>query len=80
MFDIGFYELVLIVVVALILWDSKDISRVLYNVGKLIKKIRRHTEGLRQHGHHMLQELELEEIKKTAFQNAKKRETHTKNH
>lgn len=71
MLDIGWDELLLIAVVALVVIGPKDLPRVLYKVGQWVGKARGMARHMRAGFDTMVREAELEEMQKAwAKQNA----------
>lgn len=65
MFDIGWSELAVIAVVALIVIGPKDLPRVLYTAGKMAGKARATLRELQQGIEDIGREAELDELRKT---------------
>lgn len=71
MFDIGYSELLLIAIVALVVIGPKDLPRVMRTVGQWVGKGRAMTRHVRAGFDTMMREAELEEMQKQwAQQNA----------
>lgn len=64
MFDIGWPELFVILVVALLVIGPKDLPRALYTVGKWVRTARRMTGEFQKHIDDMVRDTELEEVRK----------------
>ena len=64
MFDIGWAEITIIVIVAIIVIGPKDLPRVLRTVGQWVGKAKALTREFRGHIDDMIQETELAEVKK----------------
>ena len=64
MFDIGWPEFAVIIVVALLFLGPKELPRALYTVGKWVKAARKMTGEFQRHVDDMIRETELEEIRK----------------
>ncbi len=64
MFDIGWTEITIIVIVAIIVIGPKDLPRVLRTVGQWVGKAKALTREFRGHIDDMIQETELAEVKK----------------
>src|SRR4026209_1923137 len=65
MFDIGYSELLLIAVVALVVIGPKDLPNVMRTVGKWVGKARGMARHFRSGIDTMMREAELEEMEKT---------------
>ncbi len=66
MFDISWTELLLIAVVALIAIGPKELPRVLYEAGKWARRARMMAGEFQRHFTDLMQEAELEELRKQA--------------
>lgn len=64
MFDIGWTEITIILIVAIIVIGPKDLPRVLRTVGQWIGKAKSMTREFRGHVDDMIRETELDEVKK----------------
>lgn len=64
MFDIGWTEITIIVIVAIIVIGPKDLPRVLRTVGQWVGKAKAMTREFRGHIDDMIQETDLADIKK----------------
>ena len=64
MFDIGWSELFIVVVVTLIVLGPRELPHVLYQIGKFIRYVRSVTRGFQGHFDRMIHEAELEDMKK----------------
>lgn len=64
MFDIGWPEFVVLLVVALLVLGPKDLPKALYQVGKWVKAARKVTREFQRHVDDMVRESELEDVKK----------------
>src|SRR3546814_1601175 len=64
MLDIGWSELAVIAVVALLVIGSKDLPRALYTVGKWMRAARKVTRDFQKHVDEMMREAELDEVRK----------------
>jgi sec-independent protein translocase protein TatB len=68
MFDIGWPELVIILIVAIVVVGPRDLPKAFYTVGKWVKAARRVTSDFQRHVDDMVRETELEDLKKVANQ------------
>ncbi len=66
MFDISWTELLVIAVVALIAIGPKELPRVLYEAGKWARRLRLMAGEFQRHFSDLMQEAELEELRKQA--------------
>jgi sec-independent protein translocase protein TatB len=64
MFDIGWTEITIILIVALIVIGPKDLPRVLRTVGQWVGKAKGMTREFRGHIDDMIRDTELDEVKK----------------
>jgi len=64
MFDIGWSELAVIAVVALVAIGPKELPRVLYQMGKWVRYARHLSGEFQRHVDHMMHEVELDELRK----------------
>lgn len=64
MFDIGWTEVTIIIIVAIIVIGPKDLPRVLRTVGEWVGKAKSLTREFRSHVDDFVRETELEDIKK----------------
>ena len=64
MFDIGWTEIAIIAVVAIIVIGPKDLPRVLRTLGEYVGKAKAMTNEFRRHVDDMIRETELDEVKK----------------
>lgn len=78
MFDIGFYEILLILIVAFFVLDAKDLPKLLYKIGKGIRHLRTQYSGIKTKGQEIFQEMEIEDFKTTTFEAVKKRDAEAK--
>ncbi|MGQ9371806.1 Sec-independent protein translocase protein TatB [Azospirillum sp. A39] len=67
MFDIGWPELMVIAVVALIVVGPKDLPKAIYSVGKWVRKARMVAREFQTHLDDMMREAELDELKQQAL-------------
>jgi sec-independent protein translocase protein TatB len=65
MLDIGWTELFVIAVVALVVLGPKELPRALYHVGRWTKKARKITGEFQRHIDDIVRQAELEDVKKT---------------
>jgi sec-independent protein translocase protein TatB len=68
MFDIGWPELVVIAVVALVVIGPKDLPKALFTVGKWVRKARLMARDFQGHIDEMMREAELDDLRKQAQQ------------
>ena len=66
MFDIGWPELVVILIVAIVVIGPRDLPKAFYTVGKWVRAARRVTADFQRHVDDMVRETELEDLKKVA--------------
>ena len=66
MFDIGWPELVVILIVAIIVIGPRDLPKAFHTVGKWVRAARRVTADFQRHVDDMVRETELEDLKKVA--------------
>ena len=71
MFDIGFREIVLIAVVALISVGPKDIPQLLFKFGRMMRQVRIFTNQFRNSYSEVMHDIELDHYRKE-FENAQK--------
>ncbi|MBT4588636.1 MAG: twin-arginine translocase subunit TatB [Rhodospirillaceae bacterium] len=64
MFDIGWTEITIILIVAIIVVGPKDLPRVLRTVGQWVGKAKSMTREFRGHVDDMIRDTELDEVKK----------------
>tara|TARA_B100000315_G_scaffold259491_1_gene315766 strand:+ start:5611 stop:6096 length:486 start_codon:yes stop_codon:yes gene_type:complete len=64
MFDIGWTEITIILIVAIIVIGPKDLPRVLRTVGQWVGKAKAMTREFRGHVDDMIRDTELDEVKK----------------
>lgn len=64
MFDIGWTEIAIIAVVAIIVIGPRDLPRVLRTLGEYVGKAKAMTNEFRRHVDDMIRETELDEVKK----------------
>jgi sec-independent protein translocase protein TatB len=64
MFDIGFSEVLLIAIVALIAIGPKDIPQILFRFGRLMRQIRIFTNGFRNQYSEVMHDIELDHYRK----------------
>lgn len=67
MFDIGWSELMLIAVVALVVIGPKDLPQAIYAVGKWVRKARLVARDFQGHLDEMMREAELDDLRKQAL-------------
>lgn len=68
MFDIGWPEIVVILIVAIVVIGPRDLPKAFYTVGKWVRAARRVTSDFQRHVDDMVRETELEDLKKVANQ------------
>jgi Tat protein translocase TatB subunit len=61
-FDIGWTEIALIAGAAVVLTKPEDMPRVLYNAGKVVRKIRRFTADIQKSLDSIIHEAEVDDI------------------
>lgn len=66
MFDVGWPELVVILIVALLVIGPRDLPKALYTMGKWLRAARRVTSDFQRHVDDMMRESELDEVRKVA--------------
>lgn len=66
MFDIGWSELMVIAVVALVVIGPKDLPKTIYYVGKWVRKARGMAREFQHHVDDMMREAELDELRQQA--------------
>ena len=64
MFDIGWTEITVILVIAIIVIGPKDLPKVLRTVGQWVAKAKAMTRDFRSHVDEMIRETEIDEVKK----------------
>ena len=64
MFDIGWTEITVILVIAIIVIGPKDLPKVLRTVGQWVAKAKSMTRDFRRHVDEMIRETEIDEVKK----------------
>ena len=64
MFDIGWTEITVILVIAIIVIGPKDLPKVLRTVGQWVAKAKAMTRDFRGHVDEMIRETEIDEVKK----------------
>jgi sec-independent protein translocase protein TatB len=64
MFDIGWTEITVILVIAIIVIGPKDLPKVLRTVGQWVSKAKAMTRDFRGHVDEMIRETEIDEVKK----------------
>lgn len=64
MFDLGWSELLVIAVVAILVVGPRDLPRLLRNVGKFVGQMRRMANDFQRQFNEALKEAELDEVKK----------------
>tara|TARA_Y100000588_G_C13948084_1_gene793016 strand:- start:39 stop:269 length:231 start_codon:yes stop_codon:yes gene_type:complete len=74
MFDLGFYELALVVVLALLLFDKKDVGKILFLAGHLTKSLQLLSLKMRSYGKALIAEATDAAPEKEAPQKTKSQE------
>lgn len=67
MFDIGWSEIMVIAVVALVIIGPKDLPSAIYTLGKWVRKARFVARDFQSHIDDMMREAELDDLKKQAL-------------
>lgn len=67
MFDIGWSELLIIAVVALVVIGPKDLPQAIYGIGKWVRKARLVAREFQGHMDDMMREAELDDLRKQAL-------------
>lgn len=67
MFDIGWSELMIIAVVALVVIGPKDLPQAIYGIGKWVRKARLVARDFQGHVDDMMREAELDDLRKQAL-------------
>ncbi|WP_448187711.1 Sec-independent protein translocase protein TatB [Azospirillum sp. sgz301742] len=67
MFDIGWSELMVIAVVALVVIGPKDLPQAIYGIGKWVRKARLVARDFQGHIDEMMREAELDDLRKQAL-------------
>lgn len=82
MFDVGFFELLVILAVAFIALKPEDFVRLAHKMGTFFKTIKAFQSTIKDSYKPLLEELEVEEVAKKAQRKAAKKEplTHMKTH
>ncbi len=68
MFDIGWPEIVVVLIVALLVIGPRDLPKAFHTVGKWVRAARRVTSDFQRHVDDMMRETELEDLRKVANQ------------
>ena len=66
MFDIGWPEIVVVLIVALLVIGPRDLPKAFHTVGKWVRAARRVTSDFQRHVDDMMRETELEDLRKVA--------------
>ena len=74
MFSIGYSEIVLILVVALVVLKPEDWPNLLYSLGRFFRSLQIFFNHGTRAIHQVIEDVELEEIRKKALKNAEKSE------
>lgn len=74
MFDIGFYEILLILIVAIFILKPSDIGTILYKIGTVFRAIKTHLDPIKSYTKDLIQDAEIDHIKEDAFKDMQKRE------
>ncbi|NYZ14257.1 twin-arginine translocase subunit TatB [Azospirillum sp. RWY-5-1] len=67
MFDIGWTEIMVIAVVALVVIGPKDLPKAIYSIGKFVRKARGVAREFQHHVDDMMREAELDELRQQAL-------------
>lgn len=67
MFGIGFGEITVVLIVALLVWGPKEIKTLIYQAQKWLQKLQRYRQQWHQTKQHVFDELTLEELKEKRF-------------
>ena len=68
MFDIGWPEIAVVLIVALLVIGPRDLPKAFHTVGKWVRAARRVTADFQRHIDDMMRETELEDLRKVASQ------------
>lgn len=68
MFDIGWPELVVVLIVAILVIGPRDLPKAFYTIGKWVRAARRVTSDFQRHVDDMMREAELDDLRKVADQ------------
>ncbi|MEE8270517.1 MAG: Sec-independent protein translocase protein TatB [Alphaproteobacteria bacterium] len=71
MLDIGWPELAVIALIALIVIGPRDLPKALYTLGKWMRALRRMTSDFQRHVDDMVRDTELEDVRKSVQQASK---------
>lgn len=74
MFSIGWGEIGLIIVIVLVIFKPEEWPEIFYKAGIIVKKIQRFIASLKYQTNQILQEREIEEMKKKSYEDVKKLE------
>ena len=79
MFDVGFYELLVVALIALFVFGPKELATVMFKMGKLTKKVKDFQHNFKAKNQKIFDQLELEEFETTAKSKAAKKQPLEKN-
>ena len=74
MFDVGIYEILLILGITFFIFKPDDYPKLIYQAGKWLQKIKHIVQSLKNQGHALWEESEFEQIKEIAYTDMKKKE------
>ena len=74
MFDVGFYELLIVALVALLAFGPKELATVMFKLGKLTQKIKDFQQGFKTKNQKLFDQLELEDFETSAKKKAAKKQ------
>ena len=82
MFDLGFFELLVILAIAFIVLKPQDFLRIAHKIGSLLKTLRDLQKSVKKTYQPMLDEMELKDVTKNAQEKAAKKQplTHMDSH
>ena len=82
MFDIGFFELIVVLLVAFVVLTPSDFARILHKIGKLMRFFKNTQKDLKKSYKPLMDEMELKDVTKDAQRKAAKKEplTHMPGH
>ncbi len=74
MFDVGFYELLVVALIALLVFGPKELATVMFKMGKFTKKVKNFQETFKADNQKIFDKLELEDFEETAKSKAAKKQ------
>jgi|GEM_PF-6633442 len=74
MFDVGFYELLVVALIALLVFGPKELATVMFKMGKFTKKVKDFQASFKADNQKIFDQLELEDFEETAKTKAAKKE------